>query len=66
MKTTLMLATLATVVVFAAGCSSSTDGVTKEDGLYCYDGFSYLEIQGQIVPSPETLYDSIDFECPQP
>lgn len=47
------------------GCGYSDNVSKTDDGLYCYEGFSYLRIDGATVPSPSTLQGSIDYDCPQ-
>lgn len=48
------------------GCGYSDNVKKTDDGLYCYEGYSYIRIDGTVVPSPETLDGYIDFDCPQP
>lgn len=58
-----------TIILFAGaalvGCGYSDSVEKTDDGLYCYEGYSYLRIDGVSVPSPSTLQGSIDFDCPQ-
>lgn len=47
-----------------AACGGSSAGVTTtDDDVICYGEYSYLEIAGQIVPSPSTLAGDIDIDC---
>lgn len=64
MKITMMLAAAAAVAVLV-GCGYSEDIEKTDDGVYCYEGYSYIRIDGTVVPSPSTLQGSIDYDCPQ-
>lgn len=48
------------------GCGYSDNVEKTDDGLYCYEGYSYIRIDGTVVPSPETLEGYTDLDCPQP
>jgi hypothetical protein len=48
------------------GCGYSDNVSKTDDGLYCYEGYSYIRIDGTVVPSPETLEGYTDLDCPQP
>ena len=51
--------------ILLTSCGYSGD-VTKEDGgIYCYEGYSYIRIDGDTEPSPSTLDGYVDFACPQ-
>lgn len=59
------LLTLLFAGLVLVGCGYSDSVEKTDDGIYCYDGFSYIRIDGTVVPSPSTLQGSIDYDCPQ-
>lgn len=56
------------ILLLTAGCglTGSSDGVEQlDDGTYCFDGYSYIRIEGQILPSVSTAQGFEDYACPQ-
>lgn len=70
MKTLIGATAALYLAIFAAGCSITSldpeSGPTEvTPAVLCYEGYSYIVVDGDTVPSPQTLGGYPDYSCPQ-